>query len=124
MDIQNPVAVGRNDLLAQHTQEAGQHDHINVMGLQNAQQGSVKIGAVRILLTADNSALHAEIGGPLQRVHAGLAGNDQRDLSVRVFAAALTFQQGLQVGAAARYQYRYTLHTSSTPSPSTMVPRR
>ena len=124
MDIQDPVAVGRNDLFAQNAQKACQHDHINAVALQLLQQGSVKIGAVRILLAADNSALHAEIGGPLQRVNAGLAGNDQRDFSVRVLAAALTFQQGLQVGAAARYQYRYTLHTSSTPSPSTMVPRR
>ena len=124
MNIDDFIAVGRNDLFAQHAQKACQHDHINVMGLQNAQQGSIKGSAVCILLAADNSALHAEIGGPFQRVYAGLAGDDQRDFSVRVFAAALTFQQGLQVGAAARYQYRYTLHTSSTPSPSTMVPRR
>ena len=30
--------------------------------------GGVKIGAAGVVLTADNSTLHAEIGGPLQRV--------------------------------------------------------
>ena len=65
----------------------------------------------------------------------GLAGHDENEHITVMSAiasalinpkktAALAFQQSLQVRAAARYQYRYTLHTSSTPSPSTMVPRR
>ncbi len=54
MHVDDLVAVSGNDLLAQHAQEPGQHHHINVMGLQNAQQGGVKIGAAGVVFAADN----------------------------------------------------------------------
>ena len=95
MNIDDFIAVGRNDLLAQHAQKACQHDHVNTVLLQGVQQGSVKRCAVSVVPAADNSGFYTEIGGALQRVDAGLAGNDQLDFAVRVLAAALAFQQGL-----------------------------
>ena len=124
MHVDDLVAVSGNDLLAQHAQEPGQHHHVNIMALQGVQQGGVKGGAVGIVFAADHGGFHAKAGGAFQRVDAGLAGDHQHDPAVGVLAAALTFQQSLQVGAAAGDQNCYTLHTSSTPSPSTMVPRR
>ena len=95
MNIDDFIAVGRNDLFAQHAQKACQHDHVNTVLLQGVQQGGVKRCAVSVVPAADNSRFYTEIGGALQRVDTGLAGNDQLDFAVRVLAAALAFQQGL-----------------------------
>ena len=93
------------------------------MLLEHGQQGGVKSLAVGIVLAADNNALHASLGGPFQRVDAGLGSHHQGDLSVGVLTPGLTVQQGLQVGAAAGDEHCNVQH-SSTPSPSAMTPRR
>ena len=123
MDVQDAAGIRRNDAGAQHGQKACQHHQVDLMRFQDGQQGGVKSLAVGIVLAADHRALHACLGGPLQRVDAGLGGHHQFDLSVGVLAPGFAVQQGLQVGAAAGDEHCNVQH-SSTPSPSAMTPRR
>ena len=91
------------------------------MALQGVQQGGVKGGAVGIVFAADHSGFHAKAGGAFQRVDAGLAGDHQHDPAVGVLAAALGFPAEPAGWCRRRRPELHTrLHTSSTPSPSTM----
>ena len=73
---------------------------------------------------ADHLAFDTEIFGPFQRIDTRLARHHQGDLAVGVLAPALALQNGLQIGAASGDQNSNVHHTSSTPSPSAITPRR
>ena len=99
--VQDAARIGRDDAGPQHRQKACQHHKVDVVCFQRAQQGRVKLFAVVVVPAAHHAALHTGLCGTFQRIDAGLGGHHQSDLSVGVFAAGLTVQQGLQVGAAA-----------------------
>ena len=123
VDVQDAARIGRDDAGAQHGQKARQHHQVDVVLLEHGQQGGVKVFAGGIILAADNNALHASFGSPLQRIDTGLGGHHQFDLAVGVLTPGFAVQQGLQVGAAAGDEHCNVQH-SSTPSPSAMTPRR
>ena len=95
VDVQDAARVGRNDAGPQHGEEPGQHHKVDVVGFQLVQQSGVEIFAAFVVPAADHHAFHPGLGGPLQRIDAGLGGHHQRDPAVGVLPAGLAVQQGL-----------------------------
>ena len=123
MHIQYPLRPPRGKRAAEDPQKARQHDHLDVVLLQQRLQALLK---VRLFHTGwQRAGRHAGLFRPLQRVSPLLRGDHQRDLPMGQLPCLPGVQQRLQIGAAAGNQHgdpRSAQHSATFSSPGTISP--
>ena len=104
MDVEDLIGKGLVDLLVDDGQEPSQHHKVNARGSHFLRQGLGIGGDAVVVLPRQHAALNARVSGSLQSIYTGLGGNDEGDLPCPQLAPLFSIDEGLEVGASARYE--------------------